>query len=154
MKKSDRISTFVAGLEPVADRGLDPRYTGYFTCFNAQQYYEAHDVLEDLWLQTTDENYPFFKGLIQFAGGYVHLQKQFLRPHHAKDGRRLRPATRLFRLAWSNLEPFRPVHWHLDVAELCTRCEGLISEIEASSFQRNPWRPDQAPSLHLMSPSE
>jgi len=154
MKKSDRISSFVAGLDSRADPHLDPRYTGYFTCFNAQQYYQAHDVLEDLWLKTEGENYAYFKGLIQFAGGYVHLQKQYLRPDHPKDGRRLRPATRLFRLAFENLQPFRPVHWQFDVADLCARCELLIGEIEASSFQRNPWSPTCAPILHLLPASE
>lgn len=154
MKKSDRISSFVAELSEGENSTLDPCYTGYFTCFNAQQYYEAHDVLEHLWLQTEGENYPFFKGLIQFAGGYVHLQKQYLRPDHPKDGRRLRPAVRLFRLALTNLQPFRPVRWQLDVERLCERCDALIHEIEASEFQRNPWHPDRPPSLQLISAGE
>ena len=29
----------------------DPHLVGYLRCFNAQQFYEAHDVLEALWLK-------------------------------------------------------------------------------------------------------
>ena len=29
----------------------DPHFAGYFCCFNEQKFYEAHDVLEALWLQ-------------------------------------------------------------------------------------------------------
>jgi len=53
-----------------------PHYVGYFKCFNAQQYYDAHDVLEALWLREgkSGYDYRYFKGLIQMAGAFVHLQ--------------------------------------------------------------------------------
>ena len=147
MKKSDRISALVGQLP--ADGALDPRYTGYFTCFNAGQYYEAHDVLEHLWLRCRDENALFYKGLIQIAGAFVHLQKQSLHPLHAKHGRRLRPAVRLFRLGAENLAPFAPRHLHLDVAALRLRCAQLAEEIEAADYGRNPWSLAKAPQLRL-----
>ncbi len=57
--------------------------------FNRQLFYEAHDVLEDLWLPDRHgPNGNFYKGLIQLAGAYVHLQKN-----------RLRPSAALFKLA-------------------------------------------------------
>jgi hypothetical protein len=150
MKKNDRISAFVQKLGADPALALDPRYQGYFTCFNAQQYYEAHDVLEDLWLGARDENYLFFKGLIQIAGAFVHLQKQFLHPEHPKHRPRLRPAVRLFELGMKNLAPYGPLHLHLDVAALLRMCEGLVAEIVASDFERNPWQPAQAPQLRLL----
>lgn len=149
MKKADRITQFVEQLGASSDSSLDPHYTGFFQCFNAQQYYEAHDVLEHLWLHHPDENYAYFKGLIQVAGAFVHLQKQFLRPEHPKDGRRLRPATRLFHLGMKNLEPFRPYHMSFDVENLHNLCTNLAEEIIASDFQKNPWSPDKAPELKL-----
>ena len=151
MKKNERISALVAQLGVVADLALDPRYQGYFTCFNEQHYYEAHDVLENLWLQTKGGDFLFFKGLIQVAGAFVHLQKNFLHPGHPKHGRRLRPAVRLFHLAIANLEPFAPSHLHLDVAQLCQLCRRLAAEVTASDFQRNPWQPAHAPQLRLES---
>ena len=150
MKKSERISAFVAGLGGDASLALDPCYQGYFRCFNEQQYYEAHDVLEHLWLQGRDEHHAFYKGLIQIAGGFVHLQKQFLRPEHPKDGRRLRPAVRLFGLGLANLAPYRPIHLLLDLDAVHELCTGLCESIAASDFRRNPWRPESAPQLHLL----
>lgn len=152
MKKSERISSFISLLGTDPAFALDPAYQGYFKCFNAGQYYEAHDVLEHLWLENgkADVNHAFFKGLIQVAGAFVHMQKQFLRPEHPKDGRRLRPATRLFDLGIQNIEPYGPVHWRLDVAALCQMCRRISQEIVASDFRRNPWTPENAPKLELL----
>lgn len=149
MKKSEKIDAFVKqlGSDPVS--ALDPCYQAYFTCFNSQQYYEAHDVLEHLWLKERDDNYEFFKGLIQIAGAFVHLQKQFLRPTHPKDGKRLRPAVRLFELGMKNLQAYRPHHLHLDVNAVCDLCRGRITEIVDSNYAMNPWRPENAPRLTL-----
>ena len=149
MKKSDRISALVGQLGGDPAGALDPRYTGFFTCFNARQYYEAHDVLEDLWLQTPGENHLFFKGLIQVAGAFVHLQKQHLHPAHPKHATRLRPAVRLFQLGAANLEPYAPSHLRLDVGAVVRLCRHLAAEIVAADFARNPWQPGDTPQIHL-----
>jgi predicted metal-dependent hydrolase len=150
MKKSDRIRDLIqqhaSGTEP---EGLDPRYIGYFTLFNAQKYYEAHDILEDLWLGETGSNHLFFKGLIQLSGAFVHLQKQAARPDHPKDGRRLHPAARLFQLAIRNLEQFAPSHLRLDVLRAIALATDCAATIEASQFTKNPWEPAHAPQLQL-----
>ena len=148
MKKSDRISALVGQL-PAGD-AFDPHYTGYFACFNAGRYYEAHDVLEHLWLECRDGNALFYKGLIQIAGAFVHLQKQQLHPHHPTHGRRLRPAVRLFRLGAENLAAFAPRHQHLDVAALRLRCERLAAEIISADYALNPWHPAHLPQLELL----
>jgi hypothetical protein len=151
MKKADKIADLLGDLSAAATPGtdgLDPCYTGYFTCFNDQRYYEAHDVLEHLWLQTRDANYAYYKGLIQLAGAFVHLQKQFLRPGHPKDSVRARPAVRLLLLAAKNLEPYRPHHLRLDVEGVWTLCTSLAAQIPLSNYA-NPWSPDSAPTLTL-----
>jgi hypothetical protein len=76
----------------------DPHFLGFFEAFNRQQFYEAHDILENLWLRDRHGSKgDFYKGLIQLAGAFVHVQK----------GRRS-PAVALFRLARSNLMKFAP----------------------------------------------
>ena len=147
MKKSERISALVATLG--SDTELDPHYTGYFACFNAQRYYEAHDVLEDLWLRCRDEHYAFFKGLIQLAGAFVHLRKQAEHPSHAKHSTRLRPAARLFQRGMQHLSPYGPEHLRLDVAAVCALCESLANGIEQSGFAANPWNPAKPPQIGL-----
>ena len=149
MKKSERMETFIAGLETGPAGELSPCYLGYFVCFNAAQYYEAHDVLEHLWLQGRTTESHFYQGLIQLAGAYVHLRKQHLRPEHPTDGRRLRPAARLFALARRNLAPYGARYLRLDVARLCRLCEEMIQELEAGDFERNPWHPAHPPQITL-----
>src|SRR4029453_6338253 len=95
-----------------------PYYRAFFRYWNEQQYYEAHDVLEQLWLNTKSPDAHFFKGLIQAAGAFVHLQKHFEHPSHGKHSRRLSPAVRLFRLSQKNGANFAPWHHGLYVAAL------------------------------------
>ena len=93
-----------------------------------------------------DGNHAFYKGLIQFAGGFVHLQKQYEHPHHPKDGTRVRPAVRLFQLAARNLAPYRPAHLRLDVEHVWTLSTTLAAEIARTGYA-NPWTPESAPTL-------
>ena len=167
MNKGERISQFVRALEgddvgaaavagsAKAARGSDvakhPFYRAYFHCWNEQRYYEAHDVLEQLWLNSDTADDDFFKGLIQAAGGFVHLKKNFEHPTHAKHSRRLRPAVKLFELAEKNLSPFAPRHHALDVAALLDLLRATREKVAASDFKVNPWSPKNAPSLKLSS---
>ena len=150
MKKAEKIEAALRGIGGIAagESDLDPRYLGYFTCFNGQRYFEAHDVLEHLWLRTRDGDHAFYKCLIQFAGAFVHLQKQFQRPHHPKDRARARPAVRLFHLAAGNLAAYRPFHLRLDVERVWTLSTTLAAEITLAGYA-NPWSPEGAPNLSL-----
>src|SRR6059036_1798073 len=116
MSKGERISQMVNDLVGRSESGAaggvvdHPYYRAFFQCWNEQRYYEAHDVLEQLWLKTKSPDADYFKGLIQAAGAFVHLQKRYQHPSHAKHSRRLSPAVRLFRLAEKNLSRFGPRH--------------------------------------------
>jgi len=155
MTKGERISQFVAELEgtaPVSGRddvAQHPCYRGFFRCWNEQRYYEAHDVLEHLWLKTNSAESDYFKGLIQAAGAFVHLQKHFEHPTHRVHGRRLAPAARLIRLAEKNLTPFGPTRHGFDVAGLLQLLLKNERAIVDSAFTKNPWSPVTAPQLSL-----
>lgn len=147
MQKSERISAFVQTLESSRGGRYHPCYAGFFECFNKGEYYEAHDVLEHLWLECRDADRSFYQGLIQIAGAFVHLKKQRGRPCHPTDGRRLRPGFRLFLLAEKNLTPFAPIHLGLDVEAVLAMCSEWRGLIEREDFQINPWSPDSGPVL-------
>ena len=155
MNKRERISQWLVeatGEEVNPDQGdleRHPYYRAFFRCWNEQRYYEAHDVLEQLWLGTKSPDADFFKGLIQAAGAFVHLQKRFEHPSHPKHSRRLPPAVRLARLAQRNLATFTPWHHGLDVAALCQLLSRYADEIVASDYTVNPWTPETAPKLQL-----
>jgi len=154
MNKGERISQFVRELEGenrarTGDIMSHPYYRAYFRCWNEQLYYEAHDVLEQVWLKSDTADDDFFKGLIQAAGAFVHLQKNFEHPTHAKHRRRLRPAVKLFELADKNLSRFAPIHHALDVGALLDLLRSTREKIIASDFKTNPWSPGNAPKLNL-----
>lgn len=86
---------------------VDPHLTGFIECFNRQEYYQAHDVLEELWLKTSGERRDFYKGLIQTAAVFLKLQQG--KPD---------PAARLAQRASSHLEKYRPVCEELNVDEV------------------------------------
>jgi predicted metal-dependent hydrolase len=156
MSKGERISrllTELTGDAVNADQTevrSHPFYLAFFYYWNERRYYDAHDVLEQLWLKKKSPDADFFKGLIQAAGAFVHLQKRFEYPAHAKHGRRLPPAVRLFRLAQKNLSGFGPRHHGLDVAALCQLLRTYADEIVASDYTFNPWSPQSAPKLKLI----
>jgi predicted metal-dependent hydrolase len=135
-RKSARIATMI---ESHRGQKIDPHYAGYFHCFNHQQFYEAHDVLENLWLADKHgANGAFYKGLIQLAGAFVHLQKN-----------RLRPAAALFKLARTNLEKYPSLHDHLDLKMVHALIEHWLKELESNNFESNPLSARHAPKLTL-----
>ena len=95
-------------------------YMAYFHFFNRQEFYEAHDVLESLWLtERKGANNGFYKALIQLAGAFVHLQK-----------RRVKPAIALFKLARSYLARYPGRHEGLNVAEVLKMMDGWLQRLE------------------------
>lgn len=52
-----------------------PEYGRYFDLFNERDFFEAHEVLEDLWVVETGENRNYYKGLIMAAVAILHWQR-------------------------------------------------------------------------------
>lgn len=135
-KKSGRIAARIQGLQ---GGQFDAHYLGYFECFNRGLFYEAHDVLEELWLEDRrGVNGNFYKGLIQLAGAFVHLQKN-----------RLRPSAALFKLARTNLAAYSGVHQGLDVGKTIELIDVWLKRLEAGQFAVNPLSESNAPKLSL-----
>jgi predicted metal-dependent hydrolase len=120
-------------------RGLDAHYLGYFEFFNRRLFYEAHEVLEPLWLDRRQgAEAAFYKGLIQLAGAFVHLQRN-----------RLRPAAALFRLAGANFERYPATHDLLDLEALRSTIQEWLSRLETTAFTTNPLDATPPPRLRL-----
>jgi predicted metal-dependent hydrolase len=135
-RKSARVAAMV---ESHRGQKIDPHYAGYFHCFNRQHFYEAHDVLEHIWLSDKHgSNGAFYKGLIQLAGAFVHLQKN-----------RLRPSAALFKLARTNLEKYPGLHDGLDMTMVHALIESWLTELESKNFEVNPLGTRHAPRLEL-----
>ena len=51
----------------------DPRYLAGVLLFNAHDFFEAHEVWEDLWSESHGLQRRFYQGLIQAAVGLCHF---------------------------------------------------------------------------------
>jgi predicted metal-dependent hydrolase len=123
----------------LSSHGAAARYADFFAQFNRQKYYEAHEVLEELWLPCRrSANGDFYKGLIQLAGAFVHLQKN-----------RLRPSAALLRLAQANLNKYGSPHERLNLAAVQMLIEGWLFQLEKDEFQNNPYTAGMRPHLAL-----
>lgn len=81
-----------------------------------EAYFEAHEVLEDLWRAAPADERDFFQGLVHVAVAW----------HHA--GRNNRPGfERQLAKATRRLAPYAPVHNGVDI-------EDLLAQIDAASF--------------------
>ena len=135
-KKHERIAALAATF---AGEGVDPRYAGFFVLFNRQEFYEAHDVLEDLWLlDRAGANGDFYKGLIQLAGAFVHLQKN-----------RFRPSAALFLLAQTNLGKYPAQHERLDLCVVLELIADWQRQLAEGNFTVNPLTATRVPQLAL-----
>ena len=136
MSKHERIAELA---RQFSGGGIDPCYAGYFALFNQQKFYEAHDILEHLWLPDRHGvNGNFYKGLIQLAGAFVHLQKN-----------RLRPSAALFKLAQANLEKYPPLHEKLNLIAVQQLMAGWLWRLEKDEFTINPLTAANVPQLAL-----
>lgn len=75
------------------------QFTKGIALFNQQEFYDCHDVIEDMWLQESSDEQPFLQGLIQSAVAF----------HHYQLGK-LGAARSMLRLAIQKLEEYPEIH--------------------------------------------
>lgn len=126
-------------VHPVPEE-LPVEYLGFFDCFNRGDFFEAHEVLEELWLDCRMSPIGnFYKGLIQYAGVFVHLQ-------HGRPA----PAAALLRLAHGHLSAYPSPHERLDVEAACAEIRTWLERVEQGQSIESLTEPDQLPKLLLL----
>jgi len=107
-------------MSAVADGpGLDPIQEG-IRLFNEEYFFEAHEVLEEVWRQEHGEPRLFLQGLIQVCAAY----------HHFQNGNFAGAITLLQRGA-DKMRRYPPRYLGIDVARLITHIDGDRGRIEA-----------------------
>jgi predicted metal-dependent hydrolase len=121
----------------------DPRYLRGIEYFNECEFFEAHEVWEDLWSDTDGTDRRFYQGLIQLA---VCL-------HHFGNGN-IRGARKLYHGCRGYLEDYLPTFTGLNVAKLLEELQGCCAEMLASQeeFPRIDLVPELIPEIHLDPP--
>jgi predicted metal-dependent hydrolase len=123
----------------------DPLYLQGIAYFNACEFFEAHEVWEDLWKNYTGELRLFYKGLIQAA---VAL-------HHFGNGN-IRGARKVYGSSRGYLETYRPVCQGLDVDKFLGEFDACFAEVAATSeqFPNISLNPELIPEIWLDPPVE
>ena len=122
---------------------FDPLYLKGIEYFNECEFYEAHEVWEELWAEHQGPSREFYQGLIQVA---VAL-------HHFGNGN-IRGARKLYFSSCKHLEPFRPRHQGLDLETFLGQFEECFGEVLASQdeFPAIGIDPERIPEIHLDAP--
>ena len=102
----------------------DPLYLQGIAYFNACEFFEAHEVWEELWKNYSGELRLFYKGLIQAA---VAL-------HHFGNGN-IRGARKVYRSSRGYLAQYAPVCEGLDVERFLVQFDACFAEVDASDVE-------------------
>lgn len=124
----------------MSEEAYDPRYLQGIEHFNVCDFFEAHEVWEDLWTEYSGPARKFYQGLIQVA---VCL-------HHFGNGN-TRGSKKLFYSSKAYLDEYRPFYLGLDVDKLLSQLENCVKEILESTdeFPKVEIVPDLIPEIHL-----
>ncbi len=95
---------------------MDPRLLHFIELFNEKYFFEAHEALEPLWLETEGDLKDFYKGLIQCAVAFVHLQRN-----------NFRGAKKLYRTSIGYLHRYAPDEGRLDMEKLLHEFETFFA---------------------------
>jgi predicted metal-dependent hydrolase len=87
-----------------AEGPYDPRYLAGIVLFNRGDYFEAHEVWEDLWMDTAGADKKFYQGLIQAAVALCHFSNG-----------NLRGATKLYRSGSDYLKKYPSQHFGMNL---------------------------------------
>lgn len=123
----------------------DPRYLRGIEFFNDCEFFEAHEVWEDLWSDHQGPSRRFYQGLIQAA---VCL-------HHFGNGN-VRGARKLYHGCRGYLEEYLPTHCGLNLEKLLSELETCCADILASQEERPriDIDPELIPEIYLQPPPD
>jgi predicted metal-dependent hydrolase len=82
------------------------KYVEGIRLFNEEEFFECHDVLEELWSETLGEDKKFLQGLIQASVALFHFGNE-----------NLGGARKLYHASLEKLEPYGETHMGLDLAK-------------------------------------
>ena len=116
----------------------DPRYLAGILFFNERDYFEAHEVWEDLWADAAGPDRRYYQGLIQAAVGL----------HHYGNGNH-RGAVKLYHSSRAYMAPYSSPYLGLDTAGFWTAMERCFRAILSTDAPDRALRPDEASSPRI-----
>jgi len=119
---------------------IDERFKKGLELFNHQEFFECHEVIEALWLETDpkDKYRDLYKGVIQAAAALYQFKRGVL------SG-----ALGLFGSSTVYLEKYKPSALGLDVQKLIREMNGYFAVLNDWDGKKEiPWQPKLLPVLN------
>jgi hypothetical protein len=104
------------------DTAYDPRYLAGVVLFNRGDFFEAHEVWESLWMDTTGGDKRFFQALIQAAVGLLHFCNG-----------NVKGAVKLYRSSRDYMSRYDSPHLGIDQGAFWTDMERCFAPLLAST---------------------
>ena len=100
---------------------VDERFKKGLELFNEGEFFEAHDVIEELWLETSDSdpNRDLYKGVIQAAAAIYQFDRGVLSGAYS-----------LYKTAVGYLEKYKPSALGLNVEKMIKEMNTCFSEFK------------------------
>ncbi len=121
----------------------DPLYLKGIEYFNECDFYECHEVWEELWADQEGESKRFYQGLIQAAVALHHFGNE-----NTRGAKKLNVGCRKY------LDPYRPSHLGLDLDRFLAELDDCFAEVMAS--EEDPPKaaidPERIPEICLAPP--
>ena len=118
---------------------LDPRYLKGVEHFNEGDYFDAHEIWEELWHEETGNARAFLQGLIQTATAL----------HHFRKGN-LKGAKTLYESGTRLLNPYREVFWGFPVGKFLDELAQCFQELLSFHMEDLPGRYDSRKNRFLV----
>jgi hypothetical protein len=90
--------------------------------FNSRDFFECHDVIEEVWQEWTGKDRTFFQGIIHVAVGFYHL-----------DNENYRGSRSQFSKGISKLQHYEPEYYGIELKDFLaqvSRCLHWVNERE------------------------
>jgi predicted metal-dependent hydrolase len=113
------------------ETAYDPRYLGGILFFNAHDFFEAHEVWESIWMESTGPERRFYQGLIQAAVALYHF-----------GNGNLRGALKLYRTGRAYMEGLDSPYRGLDVEKFWQQMATCFASLLADPDPDRQLRPD------------
>ncbi|MGE5702392.1 MAG: DUF309 domain-containing protein [Clostridia bacterium] len=101
------------------------QYYEFFRKFNAREFYECHDLLEEIWME--EKSNKFLQGLLQLAVGIYHFECG-----------NMKGARWMFGNAHKYLSKYTPVYWDVNVENVLSyieECLAVLPDIDRIPYQ-------------------
>ena len=106
-------------LENLCNASLHPQAAEGLRLFNAGEYFEAHEALEDAWKAETGRVRDLYRGILQIAVVYLHITR-----------RNYNGAVKVHARSQRWLKDWPEVCRGVEVGKLCRDAEAVITEVK------------------------